>query len=528
MKKKKLLLLIALGLALAYLAGALIIYDATNTIHGVRFSETTTLMRHNSPMKFTDYNQMDIVEYSQSFAYRVSGNYMQFPYAAAIFDKEGEIVIRTGSLIMSQNYNTGESVFCYLEPYMTSEIKKTITEKKKEISCLFAHKFEYNIKNGEVVPIKLVLCDYNAKNKFSPENLITLNFSNEKAQFSIVDNDENNEYINIWTVFVDTDEKHYNHKLYTELYETFENEYVKNYAKNVCTDNGGGGSYSSSYFEYYDLIEIGGENYCILQVSKRNELLGTLLSDQFQDFLFMELLIFLILGAVIMIAANIIYNKNRRLDNARIAFTGAAAHELKTPLAVISNQCECVLEDIAPEKNKEYVASIYDEAKRMNRLVVSLLQYNRVSVLDKISKEKTDLASLAKSETEKYESLFEKKNIKVEIDTEESEINCNSELLALVIDNFLSNAANHTLRNSRVKITVKKGVLTVYNSGSYVTFEDAQHIWNEFYREDKARTSGGNSTGMGLAMCKKILELHGYKYGFNNTDDGVEFYFMAK
>ncbi|MBQ2974228.1 MAG: HAMP domain-containing histidine kinase [Clostridia bacterium] len=528
MKKKKLMSLIALGLALAYLAGALILFYATSSVLSVRFSQQAERIRLYNPMNSYAYHEMNIKEYSEIYMYQNSGNYPLFPYAAAIFDKDGNIVARSGSWLRCYDFE-GENFHCYLEPYMTSEIKKTVAENQKETGYLFSHRFEYNIKNGEIVPVKLVVCDYNTENRFAPENLITLTFSDEKAQYSITDNEESGSNVNIYTTFVDTDENRYEHKLYTELYETIESEEMKEKMVRLCSqDNyGGGGSSSSAYFDYYDMIEVDGKKYCILQLSKRSEFLGTLLSHQFREFLIMELLVFIFIGFIIVLTANNIYNKNKKLENARVAFTGAAAHELKTPLAVISNQCECILEDIAPEKNKDYVESIYDEAKRMNNLIVTLLQYNRVSVLDKINKEKTDLASLARSETEKYTSIFEKKNIDVEIDTEKCEISCNTELLALVIDNFLSNAANHTLRNGRVKITVKKGVLTVYNSGSYITAEDAQHIWNEFYREDKARTSGKNSTGMGLAMSKKILQLHGYKYGFKNTDSGVEFYFSA-
>ncbi|MBQ2847835.1 MAG: HAMP domain-containing histidine kinase [Clostridia bacterium] len=529
MKKKKLMALISLGLVLAYLAGALIIFMATSSILGAKFNQQSERIRLYNPMNSYVNHEMDIKEYSERYMYQNSGNYL-FPYAAAIFDKEGNIVARSGSWLKCFDSEGAELFHCFLDPYMTSEIKRTVAESQKEIGYLFSYKFEYNIENGKVVPVKLVVCDYNTENRFAPENLITLTFSDEKAQYSITDNEESGKYTNIYTTFIDTDESHFEHKIYTGLYETIESEEMKEKIIRLCSQEhyGGGGSSSSADLDWFDVIEVDGETYCILQLSKRSEFLGTLLSDQFREYLILELFVFLILGAVVMIAANIIYNKNKLLENSRIAFTGAAAHELKTPLAVISNQCECILEDIAPEKNKEYVSSIYDEAKRMNKLVVTLLQYNRVSVLDKISKEKTDLGELAMAESEKYSSLFSEKNMTVETETDNSQISCNSELLSLVIDNFLSNAAKYSPKGGMVRISVKKGTLTVFNSGGRVSPADSRHIWDEFYREDKARTSDGNSTGMGLAMSRKILELHGFKYGFNNVESGVEFYFSAK
>lgn len=531
MKKKKLLSLIALGLILAYFAGAIILFDATDSIFTTRyqnFADRATDYDSMSGYKYKD--TFDINEYAERLVYENSMNYRAFPYAAAVFDKEGNIIARTGSMLKYTVYADDDNYyfFCNLDTYLTDEMKKSITDMQGKRSYLVVYKMDYNIENGKLIPIKLVLRDYYAEDNLAPENMLTLSFSDEKAQHSVINDYTKNTDFSLNIFFINIDEEHYNYELYNKINRRLESSAAKDIAKSVCASGGGGGSIGSRDFEYSEEIEIDGERYCFYQISRRSDFIEPLVSDQFKSFLWSELLIFLILGAVIMYAASKIYDKNKQLENARIAFTGAAAHELKTPLAVISNQCECILEDIAPEKNKEYVRSIYDEALRMNRLVVSLLQYNRVSVLNKISKEKADLAELARTETEKYDSLFIGKNITVEINTESSEISCNPELLSLVIDNFLSNAAKHTPQNGRVEINVKKGILSVYNSGSQISFEDSQHIWNEFYREDKARTSGENSTGMGLAMCKKILELHGYRYGFSNADDGVEFYFFGR
>lgn len=523
MKKKKMMALIALGLALAYIAGALVIFSATNSIYAAKFFA----MVQSSRQYDYEVDGMETDLYIKRYLHLRQGMFSQFPYAAAIFDENGNVVARTGSVLQITSFDDNGYGYCFIDKYLTPEIKHQIVEytESGEHTVIFCQEAEINIVNGEIVPVRLVFADYNRENNLAPENMLTVTLSDEEAQYKL-ENSAGGEGYNLWVDFIDLDETHYNHKAYRELNDMIDRSEVSDRAKRYCENPGGGGFTSSDEFEYYHIIEINGENYCLYQVAKRRPIIETLLSQYFSGYLFSEFILFVILGAVIMFASNKLYDKNRQLEKTRIAFTGAAAHELKTPLAVISNQCECILEDIAPEKNREYVSSIYDEAKRMNRLVMSLLQYNRVSTLDKISKEKADLAALAKTEAEKYESVFSEKKITVEIDTEKTEINCNSELISLVIDNFLSNAAKYVSENGKVKITVKKGKLAVFNSGSKIDDENAKHIWEEFYREDKART-GDNSTGMGLAMCKRILELHGYKYGFDNTENGIEFYFKA-
>lgn len=531
MTKKKLMAFIALGLVLAYLAGALIIFSATNSIEGIRFRNISDRAISYDPVTQYEGSELPAEEYINMLIYQSNSNFTYYPYAAAVYDSKGNIVAQTGSILRYIfRSDAGNYTYYYvnMDSYLTDEIKKSITEMKNERSYIDIVELEYNLENGELIPIKIVLEDYNAKE----ESRLTLTFSEEKAQYSV----ENYQYDSrhyLQLTLIDIDVTHYNHKIYREIYEELRSDETKEEAcrRAESAALSGGGSLSSEYLYYWKEFKIDGEYYCFYQVSKRRAVIGTLVSDNFKSFLYMEMILFVILGIIIMIAANKIYNKNKRLEKARLAFTGAAAHELKTPLAVISNQCECILEDIAPEKNKEYVSSIYDEALRMNKLVASLLQYNRISSLDKISREKADLGEIACAEAEKYESLFKGKNISVEKEISKAEISCNAELIALVIDNFLSNAVKHTSLGGKIKIAVrndkKNTVLTVFNSGSIIYEPDAAHIWEELYREDKARTSGSGSSGMGLAICKKILELHGFKYGFKNKDGGVEFYFSS-
>ena len=221
--------------------------------------------------------------------------------------------------------------------------------------------------------------------------------------------------------------------------------------------------------------------------------------------------------------------KNKPAQLSRIAFTAAAAHELKTPLAVISGECECILERVSPEEELAHVLSIYDETKRMNRLVKTLLQYNRLQSKQKIQKSPASLRELVQAEVKKYEALTAAKSIDLTIDGDDATILCDPALMELAIDNFLANAAKYTPVGGSVRIAVtkreNKARFEIFNTGSRIEDSDAPHIWEELYSGDRARNRTDRSAGMGLAVSKVILERHGGTCGFENTSDGVCFYF---
>ena len=276
-----------------------------------------------------------------------------------------------------------------------------------------------------------------------------------------------------------------------------------------------------------DIITLNDEEYGYASFGSYNSEMSTLVSYEFRGRMLIQSLYYLVLCLIANVSLTVYFKKAKKLEESKIAFTSAAAHELKTPLAVIENQCECIMENVAPGKNEEYVKSIYSESLRMNKLVATLLQYNRLASAESIKKEKCDLAEIVNTEIEKYRPLIEAKNIQLEanISANNAEINCNKELIALVIDNYLSNAIKHTDEGKKIAITLSVDTFAVFNEGKNIKPELEKNLWDIFYRDDEARNSEDKSTGMGLAICKQILEHHKFKYGFVNKPDGVEFYF---
>lgn len=101
--------------------------------------------------------------------------------------------------------------------------------------------------------------------------------------------------------------------------------------------------------------------------------------------------------------------------------------------------------------------------------------------------------------------------------------------LEQVIANFLNNALTHLDEKKKLRITLKKSgqraCFGIINSGRPIPEEEMEKIWTSFYKIDTARTREDGGSGLGLSIVKSILDAHDSKYGVNNQEDGVEFWF---
>ena len=101
-----------------------------------------------------------------------------------------------------------------------------------------------------------------------------------------------------------------------------------------------------------------------------------------------------------------------------------------------------------------------------------------------------------------------------------------------VITNYLSNALNHVDGPRIIDVSFKQNGdrtrVSIFNSGKNIPEEDIGHIWDKFYKVDKARTREYGGSGIGLSIVKAIMEAHNEAYGAENHSTGVEFWFEVK
>lgn len=194
-------------------------------------------------------------------------------------------------------------------------------------------------------------------------------------------------------------------------------------------------------------------------------------------------------------------------------FISNVSHELKSPLAVISSSAASMGDEtLTPEQREEYRLSILTAAGRLNGLVTNILKLNKLEnqeiypaacsyALDEQLRE----AVLA------LESLWDEKELELDIDLEEISIEADADLLELVWNNLLSNAIKFSGQGGLLGVALEqegeRAVVTVRDNGCGMDRETQQHIFEKFYQGDTSRSCQGN--GLGLALVRRVLDIVG-------------------
>ena len=535
MTKKKLTAVILLGSFMMFICATFINYFSAleDMLENVRQNYKSTY----SDEKIVDYieGRIENIEnlHRNILGYDPVTTLTKPAYAFALVDKNKNVLFKSENglwwSIYDEKTNQSSMNYASIEEYMTSEVKSEIMKFKKQsghgnilihgIKRASGHGnvlvklINFNTSTGKDIPVSFVLSDQ--KGGYS-----TVKLNDYTVDKTVTDDLET---IISWR-FYDLDENSIDHKYYQKTMTKLEKAILE-YEYNE--NDGGGGFFSSGEFNHCSVID----GYAFFMYVEYSPFHKTITSEFFWALTFYTAIIFAFATVIILIVALYLFNKSQRIKDNQRAFISAAAHERKTPLAVIQNQCECVLDGIAPEKNEEYVESVYEEALRMSEIVKTLLLFNRISNIEEVAKSDFNLSETVENEIKKYELFAESNSAKIETDIDSDVfVNGNAELIALAVDNYLSNAIKYTDGNKKVSVSLKKDrhsfVFKVCNDCNRITFSD--EVWETFTKGDESRHSNGSSSGMGLPICKKIFDLHSFKYGYNKVKDGVEFYFGNK
>lgn len=222
-----------------------------------------------------------------------------------------------------------------------------------------------------------------------------------------------------------------------------------------------------------------------------------------------------------------------KADVARKELIGNVSHDLRTPLTMIVGYGE-MIRDFPEENNAENINVIINEAKRLSTLVDDLLDLSKVES-GKIEFHNKDIkiSDLLESVYDQFDPYCKANNIELVLNVEDSDVvvSVDENRLKQVLHNFMSNALNYNdAKDTKIIIGEEKvdGAyrIYVYDNGSGVKQEDKDKIWNRYYKVDKEHKRSHIGSGIGLSLCKDILDKMGYKYGVDSVyKEYSKFYF---
>lgn len=225
--------------------------------------------------------------------------------------------------------------------------------------------------------------------------------------------------------------------------------------------------------------------------------------------------------------------QKEKLEEMRNDFLGNVSHELKTPIALIQGYAEGLKEGIDKDaKSREFYCDvIMDEAVKMNEMVKNLLNLNQLEFgKEEIEFVRFDIVELIKGVLQSMDIMIQQKEALITFRQETSVYVWADEFKGeQVLRNYISNALHHLAGERVVEIKIEekenKARISVFNTGIPIPEEDVGHIWEKFYKVDKAHTREYGGNGIGLSIVKAIMESFHQEYGVQNYDNGVAFWF---
>ena len=196
--------------------------------------------------------------------------------------------------------------------------------------------------------------------------------------------------------------------------------------------------------------------------------------------------------------------KEENLDKIKRDFFQNASHELKSPLTTIIGYEQMITEGIIDDEEqiKQYSLKTLKEAKRMNSIIMDMLNLSALEQEEKVKNNDVDLKKLILEIIDSLSQNMQDKKITLDTFILDTTING---------DEKIDNAIKYNKINGKITISLKNNVLKISDTCIGISDENKQRVFERFYRVDKGRSKEQGGTGLRLAIVKHICELYNYK-----------------
>lgn len=232
------------------------------------------------------------------------------------------------------------------------------------------------------------------------------------------------------------------------------------------------------------------------------------------------------IGTVIVVILSIIiswYLSKRAMEpiiasyKKQAEFIQNASHELRTPLTIIQAKQEMLLQspDSKIIDKSEDIALSLNETRRLSKMITELMDLARSdSNTTKIHKSMTNMENVAKEIVVPYKEMAELQNKNMVLNVNcDRELNIDKNKIKQLLVIVLDNALKYTEKNDTIDVDIhnheEKLIMNIKDTGIGISDEGLKHIFERFYREDKARSRSKGGTGLGLSIAETIVKSHG-------------------
>lgn len=213
-------------------------------------------------------------------------------------------------------------------------------------------------------------------------------------------------------------------------------------------------------------------------------------------------------------------------------FIANASHELRSPLTSIQLRAEMLREEtLPPERRRRYIEELHHEAQRLHRLAERLLNLSRLNMRPETEAlHPVDAVAVARHVVDAFSLRAARKGVTLTLDVPEEPlwILATPEGLQEILMNLVDNALKHTPSGGRVSVRVQavngQVQVQVADTGEGIPEADIPHIFEPFYRVDKARSRRQGGSGLGLSIVKRLVDLYGGRIEVQSTlGQGTQF-----